>query len=173
MSETNPIHQETLLLPPSVATHIDLSRLVGEVERIDSELVSRGAREKVGAEQNELPSFTDQLTDFLTVNNIEFSDDSVKRSQLIHTLRQLKLMAPTIHITFASSADRESLEKIVSWLRGSIHPQAIIKVGLQPSLIGGAYIRTANHVHDFSLRAQLAGHRDIITKEVEALRGAN
>ena len=165
--------KEALVLPPSVATHIDLSRLVREVERIDGALIARDARDKVGVQQDEMPAFSEQLNDFLATNTLELGDDSIKRSELIAQLRQLKASAPTIHITFASSADSESLQKIVAWLRESVHPQSIIKVGLQPSLIGGAYVRTANHVHDFSLRAKLAGHRDIITKEVEALRGTN
>lgn len=173
MSEETGMNNDSLLLPPSVATFIDLSRLVGEVERIDGELIARDAREKVGVERDEEIAFSEQLTDFLAANKLEFGNDSVQRTYLISKLRHLKTVAPTIHMTFASSADSESLQKIVSWLRQSVHPQAIIKVGLQPSLIGGAYVRTANHVHDYSLRAQLAGHRDIITKEVEALRGGN
>src|SRR5690606_10661055 len=97
--------------------------------------------------------------------------DTLQRAGLINQLRQLKANAPIAHVTFASLVDTESLRQITAWLRESVHPQAVIVVGLQPSLVGGVYIRTPNHVHDFSLRAQLAGHRDIIVKEVEALSG--
>ncbi len=172
MSEAT-TNSDALIVPPSVATYIDMSRLVGEAERIDGELIARDAREKVGVSNEESPAFSEQLTDFLAANHLEFGGDSVQRTYIISKLRHLKTTAPTIHITFATSADRESLQKLVLWLREMIHPQSVIKVGLQPSLIGGAYIRTANHTHDFSLRAQLAGHRDIIVREVEALRGGN
>ena len=57
-------------------------------------------------------------------------------------------------------------------MRGSVHPQAVISVGLQPALIGGVYVRTPNHVMDLSLRARLKGNRELITKELEALRGS-
>ncbi len=167
------MNQAALVVPPSVATYADISRLVGEVERIDGELIARDAHKKVGAAADDMPAFSEQLSDFLAANKLELNDDSVQRNYLISTLRHLKATVPTIHMTFATSADKESLQKIVSWLRQSIHPQAVIKVGLQPSLIGGAYVRTTNHVHDFSLRAQLAGHRDAIVEEVEALRGGN
>jgi F0F1-type ATP synthase delta subunit len=53
-----------------------------------------------------------------------------------------------------------------------VHKQAVIEVGLQPALIAGVYIRTPNHVQDLSLRAMLKGGRDILIKELEALRGS-
>ncbi len=171
MNETNTTHQDTLVLPPSIVTKIDVSHLLTEIEQIDNELISREAKQKSGVQPSGEIIYSDHLSDFLTANSIEISQESVQRSHLIKRLRELKASVPTVHITFATTADSESLQKIAGWLRQSVHPQAVVKVGLQPALIGGAYIRTTNHVHDFSLRAQLAGHRDIITKEVEALRG--
>lgn len=168
MSET--IDHTTFVLPSSVATKIDLSRLTTEMERIDSELVTRDAHIKSGVPITDEIAFTEQMKDFLAANNLEIGD-TLQRAGLIRQLRQLKANAPVAHVTFASPVDTESLRQITAWLRESVHPQAIIVVGLQPSLIGGVYIRTPNHVHDFSLRAQLAGHRDIIVKEVEVLSG--
>lgn len=172
----NEMHEDSTaayVLPPSVVTKSDISRLVNEVERLDGDLTARAAREKVGVDAHEDVSFSEQLGDFLAANQLEMSDDSVMRSRLIKELHRIKSTAPTIHMTFATSADTESLQKIITWLRESVHPQTVLVVGLQPSLIGGAYVRTTNHVHDFSLRARLADHRDIIVKEVEALSGGN
>lgn len=158
------------VLPSSVATKIDVTRLVTEMERIDGELVTRDAHIKAGVPITDQITFSEQMNDFLAANNLEIGD-TLQRAGLINQLRQLKANAPIAHVTFASLVDTESLRQITAWLRESVHPQAVIVVGLQPSLVGGVYIRTPNHVHDFSLRAQLAGHRDIIVKEVEALSG--
>ena len=162
--------QVALLLPPSIVTKVDVSRLVSEMEQVDNELITRDAHIKANVPITNQISLSQQLSDFLSVNTLEIGDGAM-RSDLITRLRHIKNIAPMVHITFASSADTESLRELVVWLRQSVHPQSVITVGLQPSLIGGAYIRTPNRVHDFSLRARLAGHRDIITKEVEALSG--
>lgn len=168
MNEQN--EQTALLLPPSIVTKVDVSRLVSEMEQVDNELITRDAHIKANVPITSQISLSQQLSDFLSVNTLEIGDGAM-RSDLIKRLRHIKNTAPMVHITFASSADTESLRELVVWLRQSVHPQSVITVGLQPSLIGGAYIRTPNRVHDFSLRARLAGHRDIITKEVEALSG--
>lgn len=162
--------QSQFVLPPNVVTKADVSRLVSEMERLDNEVVTRDAHIKANVPITEQITLSEQLSDFLSANDLEIGDNA-ERAELIKQLRHLKSSVPTVHVTFATSADGESLRQIVGWLRQSIHPQSVVAVGLQPSLIGGAYIRTPNHVHDFSLRARLAGHRDIITKEVEAIRG--
>lgn len=158
-------------LPPSVITKVDVARLISEMEQLDSDLVTRDAHIKSGVPITSQLTLSEPLRDFLAANQLEIGGNS-ERAALIKLMREFKLKAPVVHITFASQADLESLRKLAMWFREEIHPQSIIAVGLQPSLIGGAYVRTPNHVHDFSLRARLAGHRDIITSEVEALRGS-
>lgn len=173
MNENAPMTKEHLILPPSVVMKSDVTHLLSEIEGIDNELISREAKAKTGITVSEEIIYSEHLKDFLSVNGLEIDSDSVKRSQLISMLRQLKQTLPTVHLTFASSADNESLQKIAAWLRKEVHPQAVMKIGIQPSLIGGVYVRTTNHVHDFSLRAKLAAHRHLIKEELEALSGAN
>lgn len=170
MSEQNSMNQKALVLPPSIITRVDLSRLISEIELVDNELISKAAREKSNIIGGTEIVYSEQLNDFLSINNIEISEDSVQRIKLLSELQRLKKNAPMVHVTFASAVDNESLQKIVAWLRNSIHSHVLVRIGLQPALIGGVYIRTANKVFDFSMRAKLANHRDIITREVEALR---
>ena len=157
-----------LMLPNSVATKNELARLVQELERIDAALIEVTARKRVGAAVGEGPRYSDQMIDFLNVNNITL-DDSRVRSGLLVWLRKLKNTAPIVHLTFASQADTESLQHLVDWVRQSIHVQAVLTVGLQPDLIGGVYVRTKNRVHDFSMRARLQNARHLITEELEAI----
>jgi hypothetical protein len=170
MSEMSP--EITFMLPPSVVTKVDVARLISEMEQLDSDLVTRDAHQKSGVPITNQLTISEPLRDFLTMNKLEIGS-TAERATLMKQMREFKLKAPVVHITFAAPADLESLRKLAAWFREEVHPQSIIAVGLQPSLIGGAYVRTPNHVHDFSLRARLAGHRDIITSEVEALRGSN
>lgn len=160
------------VLPPSVISKVDVSHLVNEAERVDNELTSAEVREKTGSGGNPQPMVSSQFADFLEQNKLQLGD-SRQRSELLRQLHHLKDNVPTIHMTFAVPADRESLSELAMWLRSSIHPQAVIAVGLQPALVAGVYLRTPNHVHDFSVRGLLEGRRDVLVKELETLRGTN
>lgn len=162
----------TFVLPPSVMSKIDVSHLVTEAERIDNELTAASVRTKTGLAGQNRPVFSDQMADFLQANKLEFAEDAHARVEIIKQLRLLKDSVPVIHMTFAVTADRESLQQLAVWVRNSIHPQAVIAVGLQPALVAGVYLRTPNRVHDFSLRAMLNGKHDLLVKELETLRGS-
>jgi F0F1-type ATP synthase delta subunit len=71
-------------------------------------------------------------------------------------------------MTFAVEPDPDFLQQIVLWLRHEVHPQALLSVGLQPAIVAGVYIRTPNHVHDFSVRSLLQGKRDLLIQKLES-----
>lgn len=159
------------VLPTNVVSKVDVAHLVSEAERVDNELTTAAVRVKAGSSlETGVPVMSEQLTAFLEQNGLTLGE-ARERSRLIKELQLLKDTVPTIHMTFASEADRESLQQLAKWLRESIHPQVIIAVGLQPALVAGVYLRTPNHVRDLSLRAALKGGRGLLTKELEALRG--
>ena len=159
------------VLPLSIITKVELSRMVTDLERVNNELTSANVRAHVpGVDPQPAPKVTQQSAEFLTLNKIAFTDERV-RSEVIKQLQILKDKSPVIHMTFAVEAEREGLMWIVQWLRTSIHRQALISVGLQPALVAGVYLRTPNQVHDLSLRAKLVRNRDVLIKEMEALRG--
>lgn len=158
------------VLPPSLVTKVDVSRLVHEIEWVDNEMTGAVVREKTGAPAQSAPVTSGPLQDFLNQNELSL-DNSVERTEIIKQMRILKDKVPTVHMTFAVTADRESLEQLAAWLRESIHPQAIISVGLQPALVAGVYLRTPNRVMDLSVRAMLEDSHEKLTKQLGALRG--
>ena len=158
-----------LTLPPSVVSRADVAHLVLEAERIDSAQTAQAVREKVGAAASEQPAMSQQLADFLSQNQLNVAPG--QWGELITQLRQVKEGVPVFHMTFAVPADRASLEQLVQWLRTSVHPQAVLEVGLQPSLVAGVSLRTPNHVHDFSMRSALKKNHGLLVKELGALRG--
>ena len=171
MNETAVKTHADFVLPPTVVSKSDISRLVSEFERVDNDLTTASVRSKVGSSEPTQLALSAQLTDFFTQNVLK-PGSSQERAELIKQLRLLKENAPVIHMTFAVTADGESLGKIVQWLRTSVHPQAVISVGLQPALVAGVYLRTPNHVHDFSLRTVLKSQHGMLVKELETLRGS-
>jgi len=162
MSEVTPYTK--FVLPTSVVTKLDVSRLVNELEKVDNELTAAAVRKQDHVQ----PVMSQQLAEFLEQNKVSL--DNGDRGDLIKQVRLLKDNVPVIHMTFAVTADQESLQKLVQWLRAET-PQAVIAVGLQPGLVAGVYLRTPNHVHDLSLRNALDGRRDVLVKELETLRG--
>lgn len=170
MTETVEKTHESFVLPPTVVSRIDVSRLVSEVERVDGEMTAAAVRSKIGEGEQPMPVLSQPLTDFLAQNQLDLSE-SHERSRVVKELRLLKDTAPVIHMTFAVTADPESLGQLAQWVRASVHPQAVIAVGLQPGLVAGVYLRTPNKVHDLSLKTKLAQSRDILVKEMESYRG--
>ena len=158
------------VLPPSVVTKVDLTHLVSEVERVDNDLTTAAVRTKAGAGQAPQTALSPQLTEFMNQNKLRPSTSN-ERTELIKQMRLMKDNVPVVHMTFAVEADRQSLQQLAAWLRTSVHPQAVIAVGLQPGLIAGVYLRTPNQVKDLSLRAMLKNGRSLLVKELEGLRG--
>lgn len=169
MSKAEVKSYASFVLPGSVVSRADVSRLVSEAERVDGELTTLAVRKKVGKAAAIVPTMSQSLTEFLAQNKIDLTESKV-RSELVKQLRLLKENVPVIHMTFAVEADTESLQRITSWLRESVHPQAVVATGLQPALVAGVYLRTPNHVHDLSLRGKLKEQRGVLVKELEALR---
>lgn len=162
---------EALILPTTVVTKIDVSRLAKEMERVDSEMTAATVRKKVGAQQQSQPVMSEGLMNFLQLNKLEIQTGK-ERTAIVKDLRTLKDKVPVLHMTFAVTADVESLQKLIAWVRESIHPQAVIAVGLQPALVAGVYLRTPNHVHDLSVRGALEGRHGLLVEELESLRGS-
>lgn len=155
-------------LPSTLVARVDISRIVRELEFIDGDLAAQKIRSEQTGEPMHMPNTSQNLTDFVTVNQLDLQNDQIRRDTK-KALQNIKDHAPVVHLTFASDADAESIQKIVDWLRANAHPYSLVTVGLQPSLIGGVYIRTPNHVHDLSIRAMIKGKRDVVVRELEAL----
>lgn len=170
MTQTVPRTHQTFVLPASVVSKLDVSRLVREVERIDAELTAVAVRAKAGVQTATQVTASQQLTDFLRVNGLSVTQDGQARAALVKELQLLKDSVPVVHMTFAVEADTASLGRLADWLRTSVHPQAVISVGLQPSLVAGVYMRLPNKVLDLSLRGALAGSHDALVQELEAYR---
>jgi hypothetical protein len=160
-------HVPDYVLPPSLIGHGDLARMIREVESVDGSLQAQKVRDEGQAAQ--LPEVGPVLRDFIEANKIDLTDGQAVLALKEH-LRTIKDRAPVVHMTFAVDADSFSLQKLAGWLREEVHPYSLITVGLQPSLVGGVYLRTPNKVHDFTLKALLKGKRDIIVNELEKLR---
>lgn len=154
------------VLPASLIGHADLSRMIREIETIEGAVQAQKVRDE--SAKIHLPRLSQSLSDFFEENNLEPTDSQTLLT-LKDRMRVVKDHAPVVHMTFATEVDPEQLTGLVRWVRQEIHPYALITTGLQPSLVGGVYLRTPNKVYDFSIKSLLAGKRDIIMKELDEL----
>lgn len=157
------------ILPSALISRADLARLVREVENMDAELEAQKARNQTtGQKGYHMPNISQGLSDFAELNKLDLADDKA-RMLLKEQMKVMKDKAPIVHMTFAVEADPDSLRFLVEYMRKELHPQTLLSIGLQPALVGGVYMRTPNHIHDFTLRAKLSQSRGIIQQDIDQL----
>jgi ATP synthase delta (OSCP) subunit. len=159
------------VLPSSIVSKADVSRLVREFEAVDNALTTKKVKNKAGVESADAPAMSPQLQAFLEANTVDLENTGA-RSAYVKQLRLLKDKVRVMNMTFAVITDPESLQELIVWVRESVHPQTVIEAHLQPALVAGVYLRSQNHVFDLSVRNALKAKRGELEKELGALRGS-
>lgn len=155
----------SFVLPMQVFGVVEVRRLGRELEQLDEFMRQASIREG-GAKQASLPRLS-RLLD-MTANDNHFNLlQTADRDQLARILSEILNHAPVVHLSFASDPSAVFLEKILSWLRGNIHPMTLIRLGLQPSIAAGCVMRTANKSFDFSLRHRFAEERALLLNSLQ------
>jgi hypothetical protein len=157
-----------LKLPVLVFGVVEVRRLKRELEGVD-EFMRQGEIREPG-KQGALPRVSRLLDALATDNgrNLLQADD---RQELYEFLANTEKKAPTIHISFASDPSSAFVAKLVTWLRGNIHPAILLQIGLQPSIAAGCIVRTANKTFDMSLRHNLSEKKPLLLKAIDQDRG--
>ncbi len=141
-----------LKLTPDIVSQADLTRLNRELDSLDDFFVSAKARP---AGSPIAPPKLSRALEALAKENAVNLLDEKNRQTLADQLAAVYKEAPNFHISFAVEASPKSLERILVWMRQSVHPQLLLQVGLQPTIAAGCVLRTTNKVFDMSLRARL------------------
>jgi F0F1-type ATP synthase delta subunit len=141
-----------LQLSTNIVSQVDVSRISRELKSLDDFFAAAKARPAGTSMQ--LPKLTRLLDQVAKENNFNLLEES-HRKALLTELDQILGSAPQLHISFAAEPSPQALEKILMWFRTNIHPQALLQVGLQPTIAAGCVLRTPNKVFDLSLRTYL------------------
>jgi F0F1-type ATP synthase delta subunit len=143
---------EQLRLPLGIVDQGDAMRLNRELGVLDDFFVGAAAR-KAGTPQQP-PKTTRLLEQLAELNGANLLDKS-HRAALKVGLDKLLENAPVLHMSFASEPTPKSVEPILEWFRQQIHPQALLQVGVAPSIAAGCVLRTPNKFFDMSIRVHL------------------
>jgi len=141
-----------LELPTIVVSQVDVARLIRELNSLEDFFTLAEIRQSGSA--MEAPRLTRTLDGLATANKLNLLEKS-QRQRLGEQLNELLESAPLMHISFASEPSPRILAEIVKWFRANIHKNALLQVGLQPTIAAGCVLRTPNKVFDLSLRTYL------------------
>lgn len=147
----------------------DLKRVRRELETVDEFL--RQANLRQGGRTVQLPPTSRMLQTLVEDNKLNLLKVT-DRERLKKYLTLLIGKAPVLHMSFASEPSAAFMSKIVVWIRDSIHPQAVINIGLQPSITAGCVLRTANKQFDFSLRQSFEDKRSLLAEALKSEEAA-
>lgn len=156
-----PESKKALQLPLTVVGRSDLQRMLREIERLDDFFVSAASRKSGTPIQ---PPRITRMLDEVARNNGFNLLEAGHRKDFATALKDLLNSAPSLHISFASEPSPRALERILSWFRDNIHPQALLQVGLQPSIAAGCVLRTPNQMFDMSIGARLKTQEEYLAK---------
>ncbi|HET9174666.1 MAG TPA: hypothetical protein VFN56_05330 [Candidatus Saccharimonadales bacterium] len=153
-------------LPLLVVGPADVLRLTRELEALD-EYLHQASLRKGGDEAAKLPRTSRALDDFALTNDLNMlhADD---RKQGKEFLMSVEGHSPVVTMSFAVDPSSAFIGKIITWLRQNVHPQLLLRVGLQPTIGAGCTLRTANHYFDFSLRQHFETQKQVLIDQLHA-----
>ena len=157
---------DQLKLPNSLVSQVDVARIMRELNSLNDFFINSRARPAGSPVQP--PRLTRPL-DQLAQNNQCNLLEEPQRKQLYDQLNNILGRAPLLHMSFAAEPSTKALETVIVWLRANIHPQALLQVGLQPTIAAGCILRTPNRIFDMSMRSHLKEQEPYL---VELIAGA-
>lgn len=157
----------TLILPVSIATKADVGRIEREVSAVNEFLEQALIRQPGSAVT--LPKMTKLMEELVTSNKLNLLVPA-DRKQLIDFLVSARDKAPELHMSFSAEPSALFMQKLTTYIRQNIHPQALIQVGLQPTIGAGFMLRTTNKYYDFSLRSALKSKKDILMDNIRSTK---
>lgn len=158
-----------IVLPLSVITDIDLSRVQRELGNLDEFLLQAAIRTP-GTPMN-LPRLSKLLDDMASENKLNLLEAD-NRTALINAINYLKEHAPRLHISFSAEPSAPFISKIAQYIRTEISPVAVLQVGLQPTIAAGCILRTPNKQFDMSLRQHLRDNIKTLAGLIHAVQDA-
>lgn len=154
------------VLPVTIVGRADVNRLFREAEVLDNFIVQDAVR--TPGVQPKMPQTTRSMDDFCRTNQLNLLQTE-QRTLVLDFLRYLKKSAPVIHLSFAVEPSPMFMQKMVTWIRGNLDPQALILVGLAPGIVAGCVVRTTNKVFDFGLKKRFEASKPILIEQIQAL----
>lgn len=152
-----------LVLPVSIASKADVGRIEREVAAVN-EFMEQATIRQPGTAVT-LPKMTKLMEELVSLNKLNLLV-AADRKQLLDFLTDTRDKAPELHMSFSAEPSSLFIQKLTTYIRENIHPQALVQIGLQPTIGAGFMLRTTNKYYDFSLRTALKSKKDILMQHI-------
>lgn len=162
MGETEKTQEFDLTL--NIVSTLELARVIRELEKLDDFLHQANLRS--GGQPTTIPKTTRSLEAVAEANKQSLLN-AENRNQLLTDLKELKVKAKKVHISFAVEPSPVVLQKIAAWLRQHVDNNLLVDVGVQPTISVGCIVRTTNKVFDMSLRNRFRERRPLLAELLE------
>jgi hypothetical protein len=156
-----------LSLPVSIATKVDVGRLQRELLAVN-EFLEQAAIRQPGTALT-LPKTSRLMVETIRINNLNLLHEE-DRTTLLTFLNWLMEKAPHIHMSFSTEPSTVFLQKLITYIRENLHPNALLQVGLQPTIGAGFKLRTTNKYYDFSLQTTLKSKHQILMQSLREIK---
>ncbi|HZP55818.1 MAG TPA: hypothetical protein VFB03_03560 [Candidatus Saccharimonadales bacterium] len=160
------MNEDVFKLPTSIVGKSDINRILRELDGLDDFFMSAAARKS--GESIKAPRTTYMLDQLARDNGYNLMQTD-QRTAIKTKLIEISRTAPSLHISFAVEPTPRIIDVILSWMRGNIHPQLMLQIGLQPTIAAGCVLRSPNKIFDLSLRTYLENQENYM---VELIQGA-
>lgn len=152
-------------LPPAIMSPSDIARMQRNLESFNDARKEAELRSRSGVVVDEVqPSAL--LRIMAQTNDCDLNIAS-HRDALLTELTRIVKEAPTVTISFAVDPPNQVMSKLVAWLRDNVHPQVLVRIGLQPNIAAGCIVRTPSKEYDFSLRSRFAEQRPLLIRRLK------
>lgn len=150
-------------LPITVSSQSDINRLIRELESLQNEIMQSKIRSNNHSLDN--LNFSRQLLSLAEFNELDL-DNKLHIDSLVQNLNAIRQKAPVVHISFASEASADFIEKIITWFRKETSPYVLFRIGLQPKIAAGFILRTPNKQFDFSIGKGLLAKKNLLINKI-------
>lgn len=158
-------HNE-LKLPATIVGPADLARAKRDLDTYNESQHQADLRtKKTGQAESVLAGRV--ISELAALNQVDLADASQALALLTELEKTLKT-APAVTISFAVDPSALFMAKIVDWLRNSVHPQVLVRIGLRPNIAAGCILRTSSKLYDFSLRQKLDDQRELLIEGIRS-----
>lgn len=157
--EASPAPRKMTGIPVTVASPVDVGRLIRELESIDNTMLQLGLR--AGGEAVKMPRTSHLMDQTIQLNKLNLLQPA-DREALRLFLEAINRESPLLHMSFSADPPPAFIDKLMVWLRREIHPVLLLTVGVQPTIGAGCIVRSTNKYFDFSLRQDFAKKREML-----------
>lgn len=161
---------DNLKFPATIVSPADLTRARRDLDQYNELQSQADLRAKQGLKSDGVMAgrTIKEMAELCSLDLMQVND----RHELMDLMEQAVTQAPVVTISFAVDPPSVFMGQLVDWLRESIHPLVLVRVGLQPNIAAGCILRTTSKVYDFSMRQKLNKQQPLLVERLRQIRTA-